>query len=266
MEKNDILSYYELREKALSLNKSSIDDYIKAFTFYDVEPTMNLNYINLLDKEKQPLEFIRLMYTLNLNKRIELIDKFKDYENKYKERNHLCEINLFQKRCTEQIFKDILKLFIDSKTTIEIFEKSLNSYNYIPSQNFKCSYYEGNEEFFYAGLIESFKHYLLNLKENPSENDIDYEELNNYNKFSFANLDKYIIIKNSNFINKSQAIKIEKNQINETKKIGEEVDIKLDEGDENPNNEENEESEKEKNTEQKIECDNDKIKKMKKKN
>ena len=259
MEKKDILSYYELREKALSLNKSSIDDYIKAFTFYDVEPTMNLNYINLLDKEKQPLEFIRLMYTLNLNKRIELIDKFRDYENKYKERNHLCEINLFQKRCTEQIFKDILKLFIDSKTTIEIFEKSLNSYNYIPSQNFKCSYYEGNEEFFYAGLIESFKHYILNLKENPRENDIDYEEFNNYNSFSFSNLDKYILIKNTNFINKSQAIKIEKNQINEAKKIGEEVDIKLDERDENLNNEENKESEKEKNTEQKMECYNDKI-------
>ena len=51
------------------------------------------------------------MYTLNFNNRIELIDRFKDYEEKYRKKNNLPGIKIFQKRRTEQIFKDILDLF-----------------------------------------------------------------------------------------------------------------------------------------------------------
>ena len=50
MKKINILSYEELKEYALDLNKSSEDDYIKAFNFYDIEPTMNFNYINVYFK------------------------------------------------------------------------------------------------------------------------------------------------------------------------------------------------------------------------
>ena len=81
--KKPLYSFNELKEKAKNIEKNSIDDYLYAFKYYDIDSEMNLNYLKLLEKqnnndnENYIKEFLRLMFTLKYEERIELNELLK---------------------------------------------------------------------------------------------------------------------------------------------------------------------------------------------
>ena len=43
--KRPLYSFQELKQKANNIEKKSIDDYLFAFKYYDIDSEMNLNYL-----------------------------------------------------------------------------------------------------------------------------------------------------------------------------------------------------------------------------
>ena len=115
--KKPLYSFNELKEKAKNIEKNSIDDYLYAFKYYDIDSEMNLNYLKLLEKlnnidnENYIKEFLRLMFTLKYEDRIKLNKLLKiPIDNLKKKDLNLQYVNLIHDRTTKEIFIDILKI------------------------------------------------------------------------------------------------------------------------------------------------------------
>ena len=209
--KRPLYSFIELKQKAINIEKKSIDDYLFAFKYYDIDSEMNLNYLNLLKEkngfdEKYIKEFLRLMYTLKYEDRIKLKNLLKIEIDNLKIKNfNLKDLNLLHNKTTKEIFIDILKLTLKNYTFLE-FENSLHNENFIEKQDFKCPFYEGNDEFFFSGIINQFNFYLCELKNKPLNIINEYKEsqskCNLFKKFQDE------ILLDSNFASQSLAIKI----------------------------------------------------------
>ena len=97
--KRPLYSFIELKQKAINIEKKSIDDYLFAFKYYDIDSEMNLNYLNFLGKKKDIEkehyinEFLRLMFTLKYEDRIKLNNLLEFEINNLKKKK--CEF----KRC-----------------------------------------------------------------------------------------------------------------------------------------------------------------------
>ena len=201
MDKKLLLSFKELKAKAENIQKNSIDDYKDALHFYDIHPKINYDYLQYLKTNKGKNfahELNRLMYTLNYEIRIKLNPFLVEYEQKLKKIENNQNLKLIQERTTEKMFKDILKL-LTTNITFDSFEKSLKSENYIKEHEFKCPFFEGNNEFFFYGLLILLKLYLYDLKDSYNLTDIENENktINEYGKFNFINF--YGTLKQSNF-------------------------------------------------------------------
>ena len=203
-DKKILLSFEErkiMARKEINKNNNK-EGYLNAFYYYDIDEEINKEYLwvllNLKDDTIQS-EFNRLMYTLK-------IDDRNDLNNNIKKKNN--------RKGSQEIFDDILKLIISKKINLQIFEKSLLNENFIEVQNFKIPFYEGNDEYFFAGLVNQFNLYLCLYKNEPNENDIDNENNNVYSTCNFTN--NTPTIKKQNFISKTtaQRINIEKNNQN----------------------------------------------------
>ena len=138
------------------------------------------------------------MYTLKTSDR-------NDLNNNWKKKNN--------RKGSQEIFDNILKLIISKNIKLQIFEKSLLNENFIEVQNFKIPFHEGNDEYFFAGLVNQFNLYLCLYKNEPNENDIEDENNNAYSACNFAN--NTPIIKKKNFISKTTAKRINMQKINE---------------------------------------------------
>ena len=203
-DKKILLSFEErkiMARKEINKNNNK-EGYLNAFYYYDIDEEINKEYLwvllNLKDDTIQS-EFNRLMYTLKIADR-------NDLNNNIKKKNN--------RKGSQEIFDDILKLIISKKINLQIFEKSLLNENFIEVQNFKIPFYEGNDEYFFAGLVNQFNLYLCLYKNEPNENDIDNENNNVYSTCNFTN--NTPTIKKQNFISKTtaQRINIEKNNQN----------------------------------------------------
>ena len=156
-----LLSYEELKKRAKSCIKKKYDisNYKEAFKYYDVDPIINKEYLTLLNNIKDKNannEFIRLMYTLNDVDRIELSKALKiDYKGKN----------------SEEIFNNILNLLISDKINYKAFEQKLKKDYYIEFSELKIPFYEGNNEYFYSGLVNQFYTYFIELSSQPSQDD-----------------------------------------------------------------------------------------------
>ena len=224
--KKDILSFDDLKIKAEEILKMTSNDYKRAFNYYDIHPKINYNYIKFLekinDKNIGP-EIARLMYTLDLKDRLELNHLLIEYEKEFQNSSNLQNAKLIQERSTETIFKDILKLF-NTNISFESFQQSLNSENFIKEYEFKCPFYEGNDEFFFYGLIMLIKLYIITSKYLYNINDINNEYKNEYGKFNFINLIGYP--KKSNFKQMtSLAIKISEDNADNDENSEEEINF-----------------------------------------
>ncbi len=108
--KRTLYSFIELKQKAINIEKKSIDDYLFAFKYYDIDSEMNLNYLNLLKEkngfdEKYIKEFLRLMYTLKYEDRIKLKNLLKIEIDNLKIKNfNLKDLNLLHNKTTNEIF------------------------------------------------------------------------------------------------------------------------------------------------------------------
>jgi len=198
--KKPLLSFVERKEKAKNLLKvRNKENYLKAFNFYDVDENINKDYLVYLndinDKDKKE-EYNRLCYTLKDSDRIEIKDKM--------------NINNIQNSSID-IFHNILNLLIKGDIDLNAFEKSLQNDNFICDQNFKIPFYEGNDEFFYAGLVNQFCYYLCALKNEPDT--VENEDINFYSTFNFANTTR--TLKKENFISQTVAKKINENDTEE---------------------------------------------------
>ena len=99
--------------------------------------------------------------------RIELNELLKiPIDNLKKKDLNLQYVNLIHDRTTKEIFIDILKI-MESEYTFIDFENSLHNENFIETQDFKCPFYEGNDEFFFSGIINQLNYYLCQLKNKP---------------------------------------------------------------------------------------------------
>lgn len=224
--KKDILSFDDLKIKAEEILKKTSNDYKRAFNYYDIRPKINYNYIKFLekinDKNIGP-EITRLMYTLDLKDRLELNHLLIEYEKEFQNSSNLPNAKLIQERSTETIFKDILKLF-NTNISFESFQQSLKSENFIKEYEFKCPFYEGNDEFFFYGLIMLIKLYIITSKDLYNINDINNEYKNEYGKFNFIILIGYP--KKSNFKQiTSLAIKISEDNADNDENSEEEINF-----------------------------------------
>lgn len=202
-EKKKLLSFLERKEMAKKLisNSKNKENFLEAFNYYDIDENINKDYLLLLnninDNSKEE-EFNRLCYTLKDKDRIEI--------------KNILNIKNIQKSSIE-IFNNILNLLMEKDINLNIFEKSLQKENFISNQDFKIPFYEGNEEYFYAGLVNQFYYYLCVLKNEPEQDTIVKEGKNFYSTFNFANETR--TLKKENFINKTIAEKIKENDFDE---------------------------------------------------
>ena len=204
MESNKkLISFDELRDIAKSYitKNPKITNYTDAFKKYDIDPNLNRDYLKLLIKNKEKNtkdKFRELMYTLNDADRINL--------------GQNSNIR-YEGRSSENIFNDILRK-LNTDISYENFEYSLKKENYIEYSNFKIPFFEGNDEYFYSGMVNVLYYYFIELNYKPNQNNIDDESNSFFSTCSFANNTKKL--KPSNFILKTTAQKIPENKIDNT--------------------------------------------------
>ena len=196
--KKKLLSYEELKQKAKEIisKKRTKDDYLNAFKYYDIDPLINKEYLNLLFKINDSTmknEFDRLMYTLEYKDMIELGKTLNEQ---------------FNKKNSQIIFYNLLILLLDDKINFQQFQNFFESEidNILRNKGLRIPFIEGNEQYFYFGLIKEFKFYFCNLKNHPNDKDIDKESYRYYCSSNFAH--NFPNMNPSNFITESKAQKI----------------------------------------------------------
>ena len=173
--KKDLKTYEELKKKAkeMLLNANSIIDFENCINLYDVDEDINIKYLDSLeqiDKEKGFNEFIKYQYTINYNERIRLIEVYAEkIHSLYDKKNYCKEFNLFQKEKLENVFFDLLKYIGEEKEKLDLnklFLKLCKEF-YIETVEYKIPIIYGNEELFFAHMINSIYNFFITNRSYP---------------------------------------------------------------------------------------------------
>ena len=164
--KKNLKTYQELKEEAQTISNyaKNIKDMENCIKIYDVNEEINLKYLKTLveiDNKKGFDEFIKYKYTLNYEERINFMDIFKEnlsnVQKDYSDKFVFC-----QKDRLEKVFLALLKFLIEEEKIdlSKLFGKFCKEF-YIETLEYKIPIIYGNDELFFAHLINSFYNYFI---------------------------------------------------------------------------------------------------------
>ena len=190
--KIDLLTYSELKNKAKNnleylFNLNALKNTIKIF---DVDENINsiiINKIININEQEGFNKFLEYQYTLSFNDRIKFIKKFEQFIKKI-EKKYPKDFNLCQSIKLEEVFFNFLKFIVEKKEIDlpTLYLKFCNQY-YIETLEYNIPIIYGNDELFFAHLINSFYNYFIINKDFPLQlyndninlNDVKIKKNNN---------------------------------------------------------------------------------------
>lgn len=172
--KIDLMTYMELKEKAKQSISSSktLKDFKNSIKIFDVDEIINSNYlerVGAINNKKVFDEFLYFKYTLKYDERIRLMKKYQDeIKITYEQNNYNKNFVLIQEKKLEEVFLNLLRFIIEEKgiNLKKLFEKFCNDF-YVDTLNLNIPIIYGNDELFFAYIINTFYNFFILNKDYP---------------------------------------------------------------------------------------------------
>lgn len=170
--KKNLNSYEELMGEAKIMieHATTIVDLEKCIKKYDVDENINLKYltkIHDINEEKGFEEFMKYKYTLKYEDRDNLKKTYIENLLKVKS-NYLENVAIYQEDKLEKVFFNLLKYIIEEKNLnlSQLFGSFCKEF-YVDTLEYKIPIIYGNDELFFAHLINSFYNFFIINKSYP---------------------------------------------------------------------------------------------------